>query len=315
MGDVFAVGDAQSPRIVNIYNFIRNSDYRLSNSQDLLYEATSRQMEMLKEAGLPATWAVQYDALINPRYQRLLKEEIGKGDEVGGWWELPEALVRRAGIAWRGKHEWDSQANVGFSPGYTPVERKKLVDVYMAEFRRVFGVYPRTVGSWYIDEVTLAYMGEKYGVIASCNCKDQIGTDGYTLWGGYWSGAYYPSRVNAYMPAQTRAGQIDVPIFRMLGSDPIYQYGTAERITTLEPVYPWAGGSEQWVKWFFDQMIHEPCLAFAYAQAGQENSFGGMRCGRGTRCRWRRWRRCGARGKFGWRRWRSRGSGSGGILR
>ncbi len=270
----FATGDANSPRIVNIYNFIRNSDYRLSNSQDVLYEATSRQMEMLKEAGLPTTWAVQYDALINPRYQRLLKEEIGKGDEIGGWWELPETLVRRAGIVWRGKHEWDSQANVGFSPGYTPVERKKLVDVYMAEFRRVFGVYPKSVGSWYIDEVTLAYMAEKYGVIASCNCKDQIGTDGYTLWGGYWCGAYYPSRVNAYMPAQTRAGQIDVPIFRMLGSDPIYQYGAAERITTLEPVYPWAGGSEQWVKWFFDQMVHEPCLAYAYAQAGQENSFG-----------------------------------------
>lgn len=28
------------------------------------------------------------------------------------------------------------------------------------------------------------------------------------------------------MPAQTREGQIPVPVFRMLGSDPIYQYGT-----------------------------------------------------------------------------------------
>ena len=33
-----------------------------------------------------------------------------------------------------------------------------------------------------------------------------------------------PEPGNAYMPAQTEEGQIPVPIFRMLGSDPIYQY-------------------------------------------------------------------------------------------
>jgi hypothetical protein len=141
------------------------------------------------------------------------------GDSPGRW-------LKRPVLKWRGDHEWDSAANVGFSPGYTPAERRQLVDVYMADFKAIFGYYPRTVGSWYIDEVTLAYMVERYGIVASCNCKDQIGTDGYTLWGGYWNQAYYPSRLNAYMPAQTQAGQINVPIFRMLGSDPIYQYGT-----------------------------------------------------------------------------------------
>lgn len=50
------------------------------------------------------------------------------------------------------------------------------------------------------------------------------GDGGYTIWGGYWNQAIIPSRVNAYMPAQTEEGQIPVPIFRMLGSDPIYQY-------------------------------------------------------------------------------------------
>ena len=117
-------------------------------------------------------------------------------------------------------------------------------------------------------------MAEHYGIVASCNCKDQVGTDGYTLWGGYWNQAYYPSRLNAYMPAQTRAAQIDVPIFRMLGSDPIYQHGTTPGMFTLEPVYPKAGGSADWVAWFMNNLIHQPSLAFAYAQAGQENSFG-----------------------------------------
>jgi hypothetical protein len=262
------------PRIVNLYNFIRNSDFRLANSGDILFYCTSHQIELLKGAGLPATWALQYDALMNPRYQALLKERLGKDDEIAAWWEIPRPLAEKAGLQWRGRYEWDPVANVGFSPGYTPDERRKLVDVYMADFKAIFGRYPRTAGSWYIDEVTLAYMADRYGIVASCNCKDQIGTDFYTLWGGYWNQAYYPSRVNAYMPAQSRAGQINVPVFRMLGSDPIYQHGTTPGLLSLEPVYPEAGGSEKWVRWFMDNLVAQPSLAFAYTQAGQENSFG-----------------------------------------
>jgi hypothetical protein len=271
-GGFFA--DAGEPRMVNIYNFVRNSDSRMANSEAVLFDATRHQVELLKEANLPATWALQYDALINPRYQKLFKQQLETKDEIAAWWEIPRTLVEKAGLKWRGRFDWDWTANIGFSPGYTPQERRKLVDVYMADFKAVFGHYPRSAGSWYIDEVTLAYMASQYGIVASCNCKDQVGTDGYTLWGGYWNQAYYPSRLNAYMPAQTKAGQIDVPIFRMLGSDPIYQHGTTPGMFTLEPVYPAAGGSAEWVAWFMNNLIHQPCLAFAYTQAGQENSFG-----------------------------------------
>ena len=64
----------------------------------------------------------------------------------------------------------------------------------------------------------------------------------------------------------------------MLGSDPIYQYdncvgGALQGVISLEPVYGDSGGSRQWVEWFFRSMFEEPCLAFAYTQAGQENSF------------------------------------------
>jgi len=263
-----------APRIVNIYNFIRNSDYRVQNSEDVLFEATSEEMKLVKEHNLPATWALQYDALINPRYQKLLKEQAGPNNEIAAWWEIPRQLAEKADLKWRGDHDWDSRANVGFSPAYTPDERRRIVDVYMEDFKAIFGRYPRTVGSWYLDEVTLAYMADRYGIIASCNCKDQVGTDGYTLWGGYWNQAYYPSRVNAYMPAQNKSAQLDVPVFRMLGSDPIYQYANANAIYSMEPVYAATGGSAAWVDWFTDSLRHQPCLAFGYAQVGQENSFG-----------------------------------------
>ncbi len=271
----------QSRRIVNIYNFVRNSDPRVANSEDILYEAAAHQLALLQRLNLPGTFALQYDALINPRYQRLFKTHAAKELEIGAWLEIPRALVEKAGLPWRGpaKWQWDWHVDVDFTIGYTPDERKRIADVYMAEFKRLFGKFPATVGAWYIDEITLAHLAEHYGIVASCNCKDQAATDGYTLWGGYWSQAYYPSRVNAYMPAQNRSAQIDVPIFRMLGSDPIYQYqeglgGDGQGVITLETIYSPGGRSRKWVQWFLNVIAREPCLAFAYAQAGQENSFG-----------------------------------------
>jgi len=60
-----------------------------------------------------------------------------------------------------------------------------------------------------------------------------------------------------------------------LGSDPIYQYGDSPGMHTLEPVYTdGGGGSPQWVDSFMDNLVSQPSLAFGYAQAGQENSFG-----------------------------------------
>jgi hypothetical protein len=268
-----------SPKIVNIVNFIRLLEPRDPLiTQDVLYQTVVKQVEIMKKNRLGGTFLLQYDALIDPRYQKLLKD-LPKGTfEIGAWWELPQPLIEKAGLKWRGRYPWDWHADVGFSTGYTPQEREKLIDVYMADFKKIFGYYPKSVASWFIDAHSLNYMYDKYKIAASANCKDQYGTDGYTLWGGYWNQAYYPSRINSYMPAQTVENQLPVPIFRMLGSDPIRQYDTGlgnsrQGVITLEPVYPEAGGSATWIDWFFKEFIEGEAMAFNYAQAGQENSF------------------------------------------
>lgn len=268
-----------SPRIVNIVNFIRQLEPRdAAITEDVLLETVRSQINLFSRYNLPASYLLQYDALINLRYQQLLKEHLNPGSEIGAWWEITQPHVEAAGLKWRGRYPWDWHANVGFSTGYTPAEREKLVDVYMEKFKSVFGRYPEAVASWFIDEHTLAYLYDKYHIVASANCKDQVGTDGYTLWGGYWNQAYYPSRQNAYMPAQNAPSQIGVPVFRMLGSDPIYQYdsglgGEMSSVISLEPVYKGGGGDSAWVRWFMRSIAEEPCLSFAYTQAGQENSF------------------------------------------
>lgn len=272
------ISKTQAPRIINIINFIRQTDYRIENSDSLLYQTVEEQLNLINRYNLPATFLLQYDALIKPEYQQLLKSQLNQQSEIGGWFEITQPQVEDAGLEWRGEHSWVSHANIAFNTGYTKDEREKLVDVYMEKFKEIFGEYPKSMGSWYIDAHTLNYMYEKYGIIASCNCKDQIGTDGYTLWGGYWNQAYYPSKLNGYMPAQSQEQQIPVPVFRMLGSDPIYQYDDGlgndrQGVISLEPVYTQAGKNRAWVHYFFNAIVDQPCLAFNYAQAGQENSF------------------------------------------
>lgn len=267
------------PRIVNIVNFIRLLEPRDSSiTEDVLYQTVVKQVAIMKKYRLGGTFLLQYDALLDPRYQKLLRSLPRDSFEIGAWWEIPQPLVEKAGLKWRGRYSWDWRANIGFSTGYTPKEREKLADVYMKDFKKVFGYYPKSVASWFIDAHTLNYLYQKYKIVASANCKDQYGTDGYTLWGGYWNQAYYPSKINSYMPAQHAVNQIPVPIFRMLGSDPVRQYdnglGTNRQgVVTLEPVYKFGGGDSTWVNWYFKEFVRGESMDFAYTQAGQENSF------------------------------------------
>ena len=269
----------QPKRIVNIINFIRQCEPRIESiTEEVLYDTVVKQIKIMRKHKLRGTFLLQYDALIDPRYQKLLKELPKDEFEIGAWWEIMQPLVEHSDYNWRGRYPWDWHADVGFSTGYSPGEREKLVDTYMAEFKKVFGRYPKSVGSWFIDAHTLNYMHDRYGIVASCNCKDQIGTDGYTLWGGYWNQGYYPSKRNAYMPAQSAATQIPVPIFRMLGSDPIHQYDyglgeNRQRVISLEPVYQHAGGNAKWCNWYFDNFVNGPAMDYGYTQVGQENSF------------------------------------------
>ncbi|MES2828726.1 MAG: hypothetical protein V4687_11235 [Bacteroidota bacterium] len=267
------------PKIINIVNFIRLLEPRdASITQDVLYQTVVKQVDIMKKYRLGGSFLLQYDALMDVRYQKLLKALPGNEFEIGTWWEIPQPMVEKAGLKWRGRYPWDWHADIGFSTGYTPAEREKLADVYMADFKAIFGYYPKSVASWFIDSHTLNYLYSKYHIVASANCKDQYGTDGYTLWGGYWNQAYYPSKINSYMPAQNAANQLPVPIFRLLGSDPVRQYDTGvsssrQGVITLEPVYPKAGGDANWVNWFFKEFVEGESMEFAYTQAGQENSF------------------------------------------
>ncbi len=269
--------------IVTIMNFVRGVDHRF---QDVLFPTTKRQFDYLMTTDLKSTFLLQHDAVIDEKYTELFSHR-NENMEIGIWFETCKSLVLEAGLEWRGREgfEFDWHSNVDTTVAYTDDEKRLLADTFMERFKSVYGFYPRTVGAWVLDSVTLGYLNDKYGIDASCICKDQWGTDTYTLFGGYYDGAYYPCKKNLLSPAQTREEQIDVPVFRLLGCDPIYQYDcflwSNCQVWTLEPYHldndllPEGGGSDpKWIDWYFRERFESGRGgAFSYAQVGQENSF------------------------------------------
>ncbi len=272
----------KSRNVLHIMNFVRAEDFRFL---DFLFDTYVKHVEVCDKYQLPYAEMLQYDAYIKEEYVQVLKDRPNPLREVGIWMELCRQLIEKVGLEWQGNPDtnWDWHVNPDMLMAYTPEQRELLIDEMMAKFREVFGYYPKTVGSWLIDSHSIRYMKEKYDIRAVLMCRDEWGTDGYTIWGGYWNQAYYASSDNMASPAQTMERQITVPIFRLLGSDPIYQYecgldelnNPAERQTviTLEPACANAK-DPKWLNWFFHCICEEENLGFGYTQNGQENSFG-----------------------------------------
>jgi hypothetical protein len=263
----------------NIINFIR-FDHGMTT--------VAGEMGEILKRNLPATWLLQYDALAAGPYVEYLKSTMAKNHEVGLWFEVNRRHCDDAGVRFRGElpepentqdtENWDHHSQAMMSCGYSQKDRIKLIDTMMEKFKQIWGKYPASVAAWYIDSYSLKYLWEKYNIAASANCKDQWGTDGYSLWGAPYHCFYYPSTTNAMSAACSVEHQVHVPIFRMLGNDPINARnaaleGNGQPVYTLEPAYKEGGGNPEWVKKYFDIMLNESTQPFGYLQIGQENSF------------------------------------------
>lgn len=265
-------GAAPALRCINVMNFLRAEEPR--EPQDL-FRPLQEQMALLRRHSLPGTWLLQYDALVEGPFVPFLKAQMPHDHECGIWFEMNRKLCDDAGVEWRGRKdwEWDYHVPVAYSIGYTPEERRKLADAAMRRFRQVFGHDARVVASWNLDAVTLAHLSDHYAIDAFANCRDQVATDGFTIWGGPIAG-YYPSRSNAWSPALAEDNQIGTPMFRLLGQDPVYYYDNQmPQPDTMEPVWH-SGQSPAFVDAFLRMIAEGASQRFAYAQLGQENSFG-----------------------------------------
>ena len=263
---------------ISIVNFVRGVEPR-EPEKDLVLPILE-ELKVNRRFGLKSTVLLQYDALLRDDMISIFRD-LPEDVELGLWFEMNRQLTEAVGIEWRGRtgYDWDWYVNPGFLPAYTCMEREKLIDRAFEKFREIFGFMPKVAGSWLLDSYSMEYMSRKYKLDAMCICREQYAVDAYTLWGGYYNGGYYPSKNNALCPAYSDELQINTPVFRMLGIDPIYGYDEAKYPTgvwgcnTMEPV--WTSGSDRRImEWYMDSYFRSPCLSYSYATTGQENSFG-----------------------------------------
>lgn len=273
-------------KIINIMNFVRQCEPRNAERDKKLFPTTKAQLELLKQYDIDNTFLLQYDALCDKKYTDLFLNEATDKTETGLWFEIVEPLTSACGLPYKSEAgwKWDWHIIPGFSMGYTPNDRELLIDEAMRKFKEVFGRYPKTVASWLIDTHTMNYLTDNYEIDCICICRDQVNTDAYTLRGGYFNQAYFPSKKNIFTPAQTDEYRVNTPVFRLLGPCPVHNYDAAKYLSdemkkipgcyTMELVW-WPGSDPDTVDWFYKTFFKNESLNFAYTQIGQENSFSG----------------------------------------
>ncbi len=213
--------NASEQKSVVIVNPIRGKDF-WSNSFDFL-QTPKAQYELISRNNLSATWLVRYDALKEPDTLKFLKS-FNKSQEVGIFLEITPSLTNDAKVKYNESPNWHYSKSV-LVIGYSPEDRKKLIDVSFNKFKTNFGYYPKSVGAWWIDGASLLYMKEKYGIEANLDVSDQFSTDQYQVWGQYWSVPFYPSKINALMPAQNKENKIGTVTLQWAPRDPFNGYG------------------------------------------------------------------------------------------
>jgi hypothetical protein len=232
-------------------------------------EALNQQIKTFESRQLPATFAFRFDAL-TPKFLNTLKESH-VNHEVAAFLEITPSLALAAQVNYQGDNSNWYRAKHSYLIGYSPDDRVKLLDTYMARFFSEIGAYPKTTVAWMIDPASLHYLSEKYGVTAHEITREQWGTDSYTLHGGPPHYPYFPSKNWALVPGDTESS---MPlIFRQTVSDPLRNYGDFTSAFTSQPNDYLSGSNDfKYFKSLIEQTLEQPGNEYAIAVLGLENS-------------------------------------------
>jgi len=212
--EAYALEDNQ---FITVVNPVRISSY----SKNPLDSLRAEYVEIANK-NLPATWLLTYDVLENEAMISFLKNMDTK-QEMGVFLEVSPKLAKDSGVEYNNTGDWHHAESV-FLSGYTQKERKYLLDTLFEKFIFEFGYSPVSVGSWWTDSYSLAYLKERYQILANLVVSDQFSTDGYQIWGQYWSTPYYPSSGHAAVPATTESNKLNLVNIQWAPRDPINGY-------------------------------------------------------------------------------------------
>lgn len=202
---------------INLVNPVRVSDYNKNP-----FESIKAEYKEIERRNLPSTWLITYDVLESSKILEFIKGFDNK-QEIGLFLEITPILAKKANVKYNSSDSWHRAKSL-FLIGYKQAERIRLIDVLFFEFNKKFGFYPKSVGAWWIDSFSLAYMFKKYGIVANLSVADQYSTDNYSIWGQYWSYPFYPSKLHSGIPA-SKENKIGVVTIQWAPRDPLNAYG------------------------------------------------------------------------------------------
>jgi hypothetical protein len=177
------------------------------------------QQQVAHENGLRTTIQMTYASLFNHEAVVIAKEHHEKyGDEIGS------TFLGIQCQEFRDKFKTKELAIWLFSME----DKRKVVDEVIGKFHEVFGFYPTSTGSYYMDAELVNYIKEKYPMIkvAVATCWEEgpkaywnANNSWYTLLdGGPWN-PWIPSKRNIHCPASDEADDIGIVAIPHLSRD------------------------------------------------------------------------------------------------
>lgn len=218
-GKIYAFNQDCRDRYLTLINPVRGRVFWKDQSLKPIVD----QYNLISKYNLSATWLLQYDVL----QDKLLMEQIkgfNDSQEKGLFLEISPNFADKARVVYPYDVAWFEPRAV-FLSGYSQSERRRLADTVFKEFKNNFGYYPKSVGAWWIDSYSLAYLKEKYDIKSALIVADQKTTDRYGVWGQWWGYPYYPVKANILTPANSLEDKQDVVVLQWAQRDLTLAYG------------------------------------------------------------------------------------------
>lgn len=251
-------------QFITLINPVRISSY----NQDPLLSIKTEYNEY-KKRSLYATWLLTYDILQEKELTDFFNSINGE-HEVGLFLEINEGLASDAGVSYNKTDSWH-RPNSLFLSGYKQIDRLKLIDKLFEKFKSQFGYYPSSVGSWWTDSYSLDYMQKKYKISGNLGVSDQFSTDGYSIWGQYWSIPFYPSNLHSGIPANKLDNKLNVVNFQWAARDPLLAYGDTNASKYSTQDYFTLGLTEIYLQQLIDTFLDKKQNSFGQITMGVES--------------------------------------------
>lgn len=189
----------ESTRFVTIVNPVRSRELW----KDKSLKPIVSQYQSIKKFDLRATWLIQNDVLVDKELINTLKNFEGN-QEMGIFLEVSKKLAYQSRVYFNEHKSW-YDPGVIFLSGYSLLDRQKIIDKMMNNFKNTFGYFPKVAGAWWIDSYSQQYLENKYNIKTVLICADQKTTDKYGIWGQWWGYPYIPSADNILVPGESKS--------------------------------------------------------------------------------------------------------------